>query len=384
MDTEYQFTWVDSDVSLAAMVEALQNEPLLAVDTEFMRTDTYYPIAALIQVAGPDSIYLVDPLALSTLEPLRCLFYGEQLEAIVLHSCSEDLEVFKTLWQAVPNKIFDTQIAAAHLNLDRQPSLQKLLGILLDVDLPKDETRSNWLQRPLTDNQKQYAALDVAYLLAVYRALNEKLELLGRVAWVVEDCQTLTSKYSASIDFDNLYQSVGSAWKLNNQQLAVLKSIVSWRDRTAIEKNRPKGHVLKDATLFEIAERMPKTRNSVAQCETVSPGQAKRFGDTLAGIVSDVCSQDAASYPKLLDKPFNRAHKALAKQMKDVAEKAATALNMPTERLASRKLLERYAKAKLNDAPIPRELSGWRFEVLVKELNSVFLTYQNENGDSAA
>ncbi|OUR92541.1 ribonuclease D [Gammaproteobacteria bacterium 42_54_T18] len=384
MDTEYQFTWVDSDVSLAAMVEALQGEPLLAVDTEFMRTDTYYPIAALIQVASPDSIYLVDPLALSTLEPLRCLFYGEQLEAIVLHSCSEDLEVFKTLWQAVPNKIFDTQIAAAHLNLDRQPSLQKLLGILLGVDLPKDETRSNWLQRPLTDNQKQYAALDVAYLLAVYRALNEKLELLGRVAWVVEDCQTLTSKYSASIDFDNLYQSVGSAWKLNNQQLAVLKSIVAWRDRTAIEKNRPKGHVLKDATLFEIAERMPKTRSDVARCEAVSPGQAKRFGDTLAGLVSAACSQDVASYPKLLDKPFNRAHKALAKQMKDVAEKSAAALNMPTERLASRKLLERYAKAKLNDKPIPKEMAGWRFEVLVKELNAVFLAYQNENDNSAA
>ena len=380
MHTEYQFTWVDSDVLLTDMVDALQNEPLLAVDTEFMRTDTYYPIAALIQVAGPDSIYLVDPLALSTLEPLRCLFYGEQLEAIVLHSCSEDLEVFKTLWQAVPTKVFDTQIAAAHLNLERQPSLQKLLNILLGVDLPKDETRSNWLQRPLTDNQKKYAALDVAYLLDVYKTLNEKLELLGRASWVVEDCQTLTDKYSASIDFDSLYQSVGSGWKLNGQQLAVLKSIVAWRDRTAIEKNRPKGHVLKDATLFEIAERMPKTRNAVAQCESVSPGQAKRFGDVLSDMVSKACSQDPASYPKLLDKPFNRAHKALAKQMKDVAEKAAETLDMPTERLASRKLLERYAKAKLNNAAIPKELSGWRFDVLVKELDTVFLAYQKENG----
>ncbi len=380
MHTEYQFTWVDSDVLLTDMVEALQNEPLLAVDTEFMRTDTYYPIAALIQVAGPDSIYLVDPLALSTLEPLRCLFYGEQLEAIVLHSCSEDLEVFKTLWQAVPTKIFDTQIAAAHLNLERQPSLQKLLSILLGVDLPKDETRSNWLQRPLTDNQKQYAALDVAYLLEVYRTLNEKLELLGRASWVVEDCQTLTDKYSASIDFDSLYQSVGSGWKLNGQQLAVLKSIVAWRDRTAIEKNRPKGHVIKDATLFEIAERMPKTRSAVALCETVSPGQAKRFGEVLSDMVSKACSQDAASYPKLLDKPFNRAHKALAKQMKEIAEKAAEELDMPTERLASRKLLERYAKAKLNNTPIPKELSGWRFDVLVKELDIVFLAYQKDNG----
>lgn len=379
MHTEYQFTWVDSDISLTAMVEALSNEPLLAVDTEFMRTDTYYPIVGLIQVAGPRSIYLVDPLALSTLEPLRCLFYGDQLEAIVLHSCSEDLEVFKTLWKAVPTKVFDTQIAAAHLNLERQPSLQKLLSILLDVDLPKDETRSNWLQRPLTDNQKKYAALDVAYLLAVYRALNEKLDLLGRTSWVIEDCRTLTDKYSASIDFDSLYQSIGSAWKLNKQQLAVLKCIVAWRDRTAIEKNRPKGHVLKDATLFEVAERMPKTRSAVAQCESVSPGQAKRFGDALAGMVTEVCAQDSASYPELLDKPFNRAHKALAKQMKDVAEKAAEKLEMPTERLASRKLLERYAKAKLSESEIPKELSGWRYDVLVKELNVVFLAYQQEN-----
>ncbi len=380
MDTEYQYTWVDSDVSLAAMVEALQNEPLLAVDTEFMRTDTYYPIVGLIQVAGPDSIYLVDPLAISTLEPLRCLFYGEQLDAIVLHSCSEDLEVFKTLWQAVPTKIFDTQIAAAHLNLERQPSLQKLLSILLNVDLPKDETRSNWLQRPLTDNQKQYAALDVAYLLVAYQKLTEKLELLGRVSWVAEDCQTLTDKYSASIDFDNLYQSVGSAWKLSSQQLAVLKAVVAWRDRTAIEKNRPKGHVLKDATLFEIAEQMPKSQYAVAQCEAVSHGQAKRFGDVLANLVSDACSQDKASYPKQLDKPFNRAHKALAKQMKDVAEKAAEAVDMPTERLASRKLLERYAKAKLSGTEIPKELTGWRYDVLVKDLNAVFLAYQLENG----
>ncbi|PCJ45752.1 MAG: ribonuclease D [Moraxellaceae bacterium] len=372
MVNDFQYSWIDSDSTLLAMIETLRNEPLLAVDTEFMRTDTFYPKVALIQIASPDNIYLVDPVSLTSLDALKSLFYSEQLEALVLHSCSEDLEVFKTLWQEVPGKIFDTQIAAAYLNLERQPSLQKLLMLLLDIDLPKDETRSNWLQRPLTDNQKRYAALDVAHLLTVYRTLSDRLEIAGRTEWVNEDCQILLKKYSASVDFDNIYRSVGSAWKLQSQQLAVLKLLAAWRDRTAMKKNRPKGHVLKDAVLYDVAEKMPKNVKDLARCDSLSVGQQKRFGSELIEMVLEACALDSSLHPAVLDKPFSRSHKVLSKKLKAVVERIAASVDVPAERLASRKLLERYAVEKLNGRAVPSELIGWRFDVLVTELDKVF------------
>jgi len=376
MSLTNQFQWVDTDSALTAMIEALCKEPLLAVDTEFMRTDTFFPKVALIQIASRDNIYLVDPVAITTLEPLRVLFYGDQLSAIILHSCSEDLEVFKTLWREVPTKIFDTQIAAAYLNLERQPSLQKLLSLLLGVDLPKDETRSNWLQRPLTDNQMKYAALDVAYLLDSYDILIERLEAKGRLEWAAEDCETLVDKYSAVLDFDKAYKSVGNAWKLSAKQLAVLRLLSAWRDRTAIEKNKPKGHILKDATLFEIAERSPNSKSGLAQCESLSAGQAKRFGEALLKMVQATSDLAPSDYPALIEKPFSRSHKTLAKKMKEVVERKALELDVPIERMASRKLLERYANTKLQGGSLPKEFTGWRHDVLVDELNAVFLSHQ--------
>ncbi|OUS23698.1 ribonuclease D [Gammaproteobacteria bacterium 45_16_T64] len=372
MITDLEYTWVDSDSLLTQMVVVLEKESLLGIDTEFMRTDTYYPKVGLIQISSEKGIYLIDPLSVSSLEPLRELLYRDDLEAIILHSCSEDLEVFKTLWKDVPTKVFDTQIAAAFLNIDRQPSLQKLLSLLMDIDIPKDETRSNWLQRPLTVGQLKYAALDVAYLLPVYRLLVERLREQSRAEWVHEECGLLIDKYSASIDFDNIYKSIGNAWKLRPKQLAALREIAAWRDRTAIEKNRPKGHVLKDASLYEIAERLPKDIRSLGGCENMSPGQVKRFSDDLLPLVAKAVALKPEEWPAAIKKPFSRSHKALAKKLKDVVEERSAALDLPMERIASRKLLERYAKAKLENKALPKELQGWRQSALVNALDRVF------------
>ena len=159
--------WISQDHELAELCERLRGQAAVAVDTEFMRTDTFYPIAGLIQLGDGKVCYLVDPLSITDFSPLRELMLDEKVVK-VLHSCSEDIEVFVSLLGEVPSPIFDTQIAAAFAGLGFSLGYAGLVKAVLNIDVPKDETRSDWLQRPLSESQIKYAALDVAHMLIVY------------------------------------------------------------------------------------------------------------------------------------------------------------------------------------------------------------------------
>ena len=155
--------WIAQDDDLAQLCARLRQQAAIAVDTEFMRTDTFYPIAGLIQLGDGKTSYLIDPLAITDVAPLRELMLDEQVVK-VLHACSEDLEVFECLLQVVPAPIFDTQIGAAFAGLGFSMGYANLVKTLLHTEIPKDETRSDWLQRPLSASQLKYAALDLSLI----------------------------------------------------------------------------------------------------------------------------------------------------------------------------------------------------------------------------
>ena len=164
----------------------------LAIDTEFIRRNTYFPKVGLIQLATEQQCFLIDPLAVNDLSSLAELLTNPQIIK-VLHSPSEDLEVFSYSLGVVPEPLFDTQLGAAFLGLPFSLGYQTLVAQVLDVHLEKGETKSNWLRRPLSETQLQYAAQDVLYLLEIYRWMIVKLGELGRSSWLTEDCQAMVN-----------------------------------------------------------------------------------------------------------------------------------------------------------------------------------------------
>ena len=189
---------IDDNAELARWCQHWQSLPFVAVDTEFVRAETFYPIAGLIQVGDGEQAVLIDPLAITDWAPLVALLEAPSVVK-VLHACSEDLEVFSRLCGALPSPLFDTQLAAAFLGMDFSMGYSRLVSELLQIDLPKDETRSDWLQRPLSAAQVEYAARDAQHLAELYRIMAPRLEAAGLTDWLLADTAEQVSAISAAI-----------------------------------------------------------------------------------------------------------------------------------------------------------------------------------------
>jgi len=188
--------WVETQSDLLNWCTQWQQKKLLAVDTEFMRSQTYYPKAALLQVNDGENNVLIDPTANIDFSALKALFADPAITK-ALHSCSEDLEVFHRIFSTVPVNILDTQIAAAALGYGFSIGYGKLVEAILKIELPKSETRSDWLQRPLSQSQISYAAVDVEYLYTLAELFITALEEKNRLHWVREDCDKLLNDFSS-------------------------------------------------------------------------------------------------------------------------------------------------------------------------------------------
>ncbi len=210
--TAPEIQWIRDDASLAQQCREWRTQPYLALDTEFMRVDTFYPAAGLVQVGDGRQEWLIDPLLIQDWSPFAELLEDERVVK-VLHACSEDLEVFLRLTGSLPVPLFDTQLAAAYLGMAHSMGYSKLVKEVLDIDLPKDETRSDWLQRPLTEMQMRYAADDVQHLAQVYLALDARLSEEKR-AWLLEDGAELVANLCRESDPREAYREVKLGWRL--------------------------------------------------------------------------------------------------------------------------------------------------------------------------
>jgi ribonuclease D len=196
-----QWNLIESDAALRAALSQLDDGGAVAVDTEFMRRNTFYPQVALVQLCFGDKALLVDPLAIQDTSVLVELLTNPQIIK-VLHSASEDLEVFQRWLGVVPEPLFDSQRAAALLDMGFGLGYSSLVKLICDVDLPKGETRSDWLQRPLTASQCEYAAQDVAWLLPVWRHLQARCDEQGKTDWVLADGRDAIASFrAASYDY---------------------------------------------------------------------------------------------------------------------------------------------------------------------------------------
>ncbi|WP_041523808.1 ribonuclease D [Gilvimarinus agarilyticus] len=356
--------WVDTLDQLTELCQRWRTQAAIAVDTEFMRSDTFYPIAGLIQIGDGQGCYLIDPLAFDELTPLTELMLDEHVTK-VLHACSEDLEVFNTLLGAVPGPIFDTQIGAAFAGCGFSLGYAALARELLDVEIPKGETRSDWLQRPLSVAQLKYAALDVAHLLIVYGKLLQRLKIDDRLSWVKSDCADLVAAARQEADLDGFYTRVGLGWKLQPKNLAVLRALSYWREVEARQRNIPRNRLMKEQPMYELARQLPDQVNQLKRIEGMPRRTIAEDGETLLDIIAQELAKPSESWPERLDPPLGREYGSWMKALKAYVLTQAESHELPPEVLIRKKEYEAIVRSAIVGAPqLPERLNGWRYDVI--------------------
>ena len=248
---------IESSSAMDSVLDEIVNHTIIAVDTEFQRETSYYPILALVQIATDNQVICIDPLAFDARPALQKILLNKNINK-VFHACSQDMEVLYYYLGEVPNNIYDTQIANAFLTDHHQIGYAALVENELGVQLDKSQTRTNWLQRPLTDKQIQYAGDDVLYLYQLQAILDNKLQQAKRTAWFTEECNNLTeSENDFQVDIDKLWRRVKGATKLNRNALVIVQSIAQWREQLAQQKDKTRRKILTDETLIQLALETP-------------------------------------------------------------------------------------------------------------------------------
>ena len=362
--------WVDSDRALDEACAVWRCADAIAVDTEFVRRRTYYPIPALLQVYDGARVGVVDPLAIGDWSPLAELLAGPVVK--VLHACSEDLEVFSRLLGVVPAPLFDTQIAAGLCGLRPSMGYHNLVQELCGVALPKDETQSDWLVRPLSDGQLTYAASDVYYLYAVYRQLRERLAALGREAWVLEDGAAVGHGLSSLTPPEEAYLRLKGAWRLQPPQLAVARALAAWRERMVRERDLPRNWLLKDAAILALAQRQPDALPALATVAELPPSSLRKFGAQLLQCIAEAAALPPGQWPPALPSARPDVPRQAMAQVEAAVAAAAAELGVASEVLVNRKQLTALAQSLAGGggAALSAELGGWRAQVLAAALAS--------------
>ncbi len=361
---------ITSNTDLASAGRSWQTAKILALDTEFIRERTFYAILGLIQVSDGKTVWLVDPLEVTDFQPLVDMLVNPDILKL-LHAPSEDLDVLQNSINCLPEPMFDMQLAASALGQPLQISYQKLIEWQLDILIDKGESRSKWLQRPLTDSQLHYAAMDVCYLPMVYQQVTAELEKLGRYQWVSQDSQLQLDKARQSLDPDQLYFRFRNAWRLKPGQQKIIQALCIWREEEAEKRDLPRTFILRDNDLMAITVALPDSFTALKQCTDAHPRALQRYADKILELIRQAKAQpDAAASGKPPPLPLNGQEKQCLNSVREKITEISAGLNIESTILASRRELEHL----ILNRPVsvaPARFLGWRKEYLVEILEII-------------
>ena len=355
---------IETDSALQQLLAQHAQHDVVIVDTEFMRRDTFFPQAALIQLCfvGTTTAWLLDPLRITDFTPLQKLFADTSVVKAV-HSPSEDLEVFQHFLGTLPEPLFDTQRAAAYLNLGFGLGYRALVEQMSGLIIPKGETRSDWLARPLSEAQLEYAAQDVVPLAPIFSELARHLEQHDRLQWLLEDgAEAVALARDAG---PPAYQRVKSAWKLEPQQLAVLAVLCEWREQRARRVDKPRNWILQDKVCLQIAEQQPGNLSELRHIPGLPPATLRKQGEH----IPEVLRRAQASQPEPLPRPLSASQRDTLKTLKQAARELAASWELAAEVLLPAKdyeLMVRLGSGK--DVARPRRWQGWRAQRVIAPL----------------
>ncbi|QFU22552.1 ribonuclease D [Shewanella eurypsychrophilus] len=367
------FEYIKDDARLTELVSQYRQSHLLVIDTEFVRTRTYYARLGLIQAYDGKTLALIDPVAVSNLSEFWDLLVLPEITT-VLHSCSEDLEVFARNGQCQPYKLFDSQIAASLCGFGHGLGYGKLVEQTLDISLDKGESRTDWMKRPLSEAQLNYAANDVYYLYNLYPQLLEKLEQQGRLDWVYEEGARMTNGRLAAPNVEQAYLKVKNAFQLSSRQLAFLKVLAQWRLKRAITRDLAVGFVVKDHALIALAKKQPKNSQELFNMTELTEQEKRIHGKDILALLQ---TADVENPPKTIDViALKTGYKTSFKAIKNCLVAIAEEQLVPIELLGSKRHIHEYLQwlwdGKQGDAPLL--LSGWRKGLVEAKLSELVLS----------
>jgi ribonuclease D len=371
--------WIDRPDRLADFVERVRGAGAIGLDTEFVFERTFRPRLGLIQVAAGGEIALVDAVRLSRpgdLAPLAALL-GDRSVRKLLHSGSGDVPILRRATGVAPRPLFDTQIAAAFLGMGSSISYAALVRELFGVELPKDETRTDWLRRPLSPEQLRYAAEDVAQLVEAAAELERRLLDLGRLEWALEDAATLVDNDREGIEPASAWRRVKGIDRLSPGPRAVARALAAWREVEADRLDLARSFLLRDETLLALARRDAAQPPTPAELTKMPGYDARRHGghtaswvDALARAHAEVAAGTAPPEPEArrLSSRERERRERLDDAVAALVARRAGELGLPPELLLSRRQRERALAALEDRSALAGSIGGFRADILGEEL----------------
>lgn len=358
--------YISTSDELSAFCERIGNEPVIAVDTEFLRERTYYPKLCLVQVGTPTEIGAIDPILIEDLSPLAHIFADERVTK-VFHACGQDLEVILDGMGVTCTSVFDTQVAAAFLGMRQQVSYASLVEVYAGVRLPKAESLTDWSRRPLDPEQLTYAEDDVRYLPGIYDRMVEQLVERDRLAWVQPEIAEATDPSHMHRDPREAYLRLKRSSSLTRRQLAIAREVCAWREQTAASHDVPRKWVLSDEVVVEVCKRAPRNRDRLRKIRGTDQLSERDVRDLLDAVhAGEEVPGSACPQPERHAHPSAEVESVvdlMVALVRIVSEKSGIA----TQLIATRDDLVEFAQ----DRSKSRLATGWRHELAGKQLESL-------------
>jgi ribonuclease D len=352
--------FITDTAALAALCARLAAEPFVTIDTEFIRERTYWPELCVVQLGGESDVAVIDAQAEGMdLAPLGALLANESVVK-VFHAARQDVEIFLLMFGATPRPIFDTQVAAMVAGFGDQVGYDALVSALTGAQIDKSHRFSDWSARPLSASQLTYAAADVTHLRVVYQKLMDRLTREGRTGWVEEEMAALTEPALYRADPDTMWLRL-KLRPASRRQAALLRAIAAWREREAQRVNIPRGRLLKDEAIPEIAALAPDDVEALSRARGVTRGFAEgKSGVSLLAAIAEAKALAETDLPEAAprgEREGPRASPALVALLRVLLAAKSEEHGVAPRMLASSEELDRLAT---EDAPAIPATQGWR------------------------
>ncbi|WEI17997.1 HRDC domain-containing protein [Acinetobacter proteolyticus] len=363
------FQFIQQQQDLAVLLKQMEQCSVYALDTEFIKVDTLYPKLGVCQLNLNGQILLLDGAALDLSNFWPKIFAAQQN---IFHACGEDIDLIYHYADQKPlNNVFDTQVALAFLGHGLQVSYQNALKTCLNIEIEKDQTRSDWLARPLSQEQMCYAANDVIYLSKLADALKTDLKAKGLYQYVLEDCQNLTKEIAMETPLAELYTDIGN-YRHSRRELMQLQQLSIWREQITKALNQPRSFILRNSTMIDLVEKNPRNNFQLARIKDIRPHIVREHGKTILDLLKFLPPEE--EWPLRMAKPIKSNSKEVAPKIDALIESVVLQTGIPKEVLLRKKWMNaiyEHVVFHLDEQSLPSYLMGWRYDILTQPLISL-------------
>ena len=360
------FQFIQQQQDLTPVLEKMDRNEVYGLDTEFIKVDTLWPKLGVFQINVENNVYLLDGTTLDLTEFWNKLFRAQQN---VFHACSEDIDlIYHYAQHKTLNKVFDTQVGMSFLGHGLQVSYQNALKQMLDVDIDKGETRSNWLARPLSPAQLSYAANDVLYLMNLSEKVKQELDSKSLLHFALEDCRHLTQEIATETPLHLLYQDIGN-YRHSRRQLMQLQQLAVWREHMVKALNTPRSFILKNSSMIDLVEKNPKNAFQLSGVKDIRQNVVREHGKTILDLVKFLPEQ--ADWPLRMARPIRHSSKDVGEKIDHVIQNVVNETSIPKEVLMRKKwmnALHQHVVFHNDEQDLPDYLLGWRYDLLTQPL----------------